>query len=345
MTTNTVRPMFPHTVDSTIMSAFRSCPQKFYRQYMQHWKPRSTSVHLVAGGAFASGIEAARDSFYVQGLGSSESEANGLRALIKHYGNYQAPASSAKSLDRMIGALEFYLSRYPLGADGAEPLTLAGEKRAIEYSFSEPLGVLHPVTGMPILYTGRSDMLARRAGGNYAYDEKTTSSLGDSWSRQWEMRSQFTGYSWAAARQGIHLAGTIVRGVSILKTKYETMEVSTYRSRIELARWEAQINRDLARMISLWESGHWDYNLDGACTEYGGCIFVKICKANDPDQWLPIEFTQKVWDPLERKEISIPEYEAKWGHDTGITVTPLVTLTEKESSSLFADLQRGTNAK
>src|ERR1700744_2495444 len=216
------RPMFPHTFDSTILSTLRSCPQKFLRQYVQHWKPLAQSVHLIAGGAFASGIEAARNVFYVAGGSAADAEAEGLAALIKHYGDFECPADSAKSLERMCGALEFYFHNYPLGADGANPITLASGRRGIEFSFAEPLDVLHPVSGDPILYTGRSDMIAERAGGVYVYDEKTTSSLGASWGRQWEMRSQFTGYGWAAAKQGIKTHGSIVRGVSILKTKYDT---------------------------------------------------------------------------------------------------------------------------
>jgi hypothetical protein len=64
----------------------------------------------------------------------------------------------------------------------------------------------------------------------------------------------------------------------------------------------------------MWEEGYWDYNLDGACTDYGGCSFVKVCKAKDPENWLPVYFAPKVWDPLLRKETSVAEYEASWGH-------------------------------
>ena len=275
ITTPSSRPMFPHTVDSTILATFRSCPQKFFRQYVEHWKPKATSVHLVAGGAFASGIEKARDSFYVQGLSAEDSEAIGLQALLTHYGDFECPSDSAKSPERMCGALEFYFQQYPLGADNANPITLAGGRRGIEFSFAEPLQVMHPVTGDPILYTGRSDMIAERAGGIYGYDEKTTSSLGATWGRQWEMRSQFTGYFWAAAQQGIKMNGFIVRGVSILKTKYDTLEVPTYRSDYEIIRWEAQVNRDLKRMIEMWKEGYWDYSLDAACVEYGSCPLLR----------------------------------------------------------------------
>lgn len=308
------RPHFPSTVDSTIMSTFRSCGQKAYLTYVEHWKSKNPSVHLVAGGAFAAGIEAARKAFYVQGLSAAESEGAGMVALLQSYGDFQCPSDSAKSLERMLGALEFYFAYYPLGADGANPITLDDGRRGIEFSFAEPIDVKHPVTGDPILYTGRSDMLAERAGGIYVYDEKTTSSLGLSWTKQWEMRSQFSGYEWAAGRQGIKTSGSIVRGVSILKTKYDTLEVSTYRSKYELERFESQLVRDVKRMVRAWEEGYWDYSLDGGCTEYGGCQLVQACKSSDPDSWLPVYFTQRVWDPLARRELTVEEHEAAWGY-------------------------------
>lgn len=308
------RPMFPHTVDSTMISSFRSCPQKMFQTYVNHWKPKSTSVHLVAGGAFAAGIEAARVAFYCEGASSEDAEAAGLIGLVTHYGDFVPPDGSAKTLERMCGAFEFYLSHYPLGADGANPITLASGKRGIEFSFAEPISINHPVSKDPILYTGRSDMLAERAGGVYVYDEKTTSSLGQQWANQWEMRSQFTGYEWAADRQGIKTAGSIIRGVSILKTKYDTLEVATYRTGYERNRFEDQLNRDVERMLRCWTEGYWDYSLDGGCTEYGGCSLIKVCKSSDPDSWLPTFFTQKVWDPLARKELSVEEHEANWGH-------------------------------
>lgn len=332
----TQRPMFPNTVDSTILSTFRSCPRKFLYQYVDHWKPIAQSVHLVAGGAFASGIEAARNSYYVEAKTSEEAEAAGLRGLISHYGSFECPADSAKSLERMCGALEFYFQQYPLGADGANPITLANGRRGIEFSFAEPLDVRHPVTGDPILYTGRSDMIAERAGGIYIYDEKTTSSLGASWGRQWEMRSQFTGYGWAALKQGIKTDGAIVRGISILKTKYDTLEIPTYRSMYELERWESQTVRDIKRMISMWEEGYWDFNLDGACNEYGGCSFTKVCKSSDPDTWLPAYFQQRVWDPLLRKETTVQEYEASWNH---IRTIPLIAVPAAHTDDDNAGLQ------
>lgn len=316
------RPMFPHAVDSTILAAFRSCPQKMFRTYMEHWKPRSESVHLVAGGAFAKGVEVARRAFYEGKIDDSDlrvptgdrelAEGYGINALMQHYGDYLPPADSPKSLERMCGALEFYFMHYPLGGDGTEPITLAGGARGIEFSFAEPLPITHPVTGDPILYTGRSDMIAEFAGGTYIFDEKTTSQLGASWSRQWEMRSQFTGYCWAAGQSGIKVDGAIVRGVSILKTKYDTQQAITYRSQMEIDRWLTQVVRDIERMKQMWADGWWDYNLDHACGEYGGCSLAQVCKSPDPYTWLNQYFEQRVWDPLAKRELTIQEWEALW---------------------------------
>lgn len=309
------RPMYPHTIDSTMLATFRSCPQKFFRQYVQHWKPKAESVHLVAGGAFAKGIEVARKAFFEEGASHLTAQSAGLKALIEHYGDFECPPDSAKSLYRTAGALEFYFEQYPFNQDDMDPVTFPDGRRGIEFSFAEPLPFSHPVTGDPILYTGRSDMVANFAGGVYVVDEKTTSSLGASWPRQWEMRAQFTGYLWALRQTGVEPAGAIVRGVSILKTKYDTMQAITYRSSYEIERWQEQTCRDLARMQRMWEEGWWDYALDHACAEYGGCSMTQVCKSSDPETWLPSYFEKRVWDPLLRKEMTVEEYEASWGHE------------------------------
>jgi len=311
------RPHFPTAIDSTTLGAFRSCPQKAFLQYMEHWKPSTESVHLVAGGAFAEGIEHARRAFYEQGLSAEESVGIGLSALINRYGDFECPPDSPKSLERTAGALEFYFDNYQLGHDAAVPVSFPNGKTGIEFSFACPLPVNHPISGEPLLYTGRSDMVAEAYGGLYIYDEKTTSSLGASWAKQWEMRSQFTGYCWAAKQFGLNPSGVVVRGVSILKTKYDTMQVMSYRAPHEIDRWLEQTCRDLERMIECWKEGYWDWNLDHACSEYGGCAFQTVCKSSDPEPWLKQYFVKRVWNPLLKVEQSEEEYNATMDQELG----------------------------
>lgn len=303
------RPPFPAVIDSTILGSFRSCPQKMFREYVQHWKPKAESVHLVAGGAYAKGLEEARRAYYEQGRSAIEAQAIGLQALMVAYGDFECPPDSAKSLERTAGALEFYFEKYPLDSDTAIPIQLATGGRGIEFSFAEPLEIAHPETGDPLIYAGRMDTVVNYAGGIFGEDDKTTSQLGASWPRQWDLRSQFTGYCWGAARAGIPLQGFLVRGVSILKTKYDTMEALTYRPQWQIDRWYEQTHMDLAAMIQCWERGYWDYRLDNACNEYGGCIFRQVCLSKDPEPWLEGGFERRVWNPVERREVILLKEE------------------------------------
>jgi len=296
------RPAFPAVIDATQIATMRSCMRKQYLQYMEHWKPMGESVHLVAGAAFARGLEVARQAFYEQGVDSETAIEAGVKALVVAYGNFETPEGSAKGVDRMVGALIFYFDNYPLATDAAKPLILPSGRHAIEFSFAQPLPFSHPITGDPVLYTGRSDMICTFADGVYIEDDKTASQLGASWSRQWDLRSQFTGYCWAAEQAGMEVNGVLVRGVSILKTKYDTLQAITYRSAWERARWLTQIVRDLERLQRCWEEGYYDYALDHACNEYGGCSFNQICKSPDPDSWLPMSFERRIWNPLTREE-------------------------------------------
>ena len=57
--------IFPHVISDSMMSSFRNCPMSFNLEYLQHWKSQMPNVHLHAGACFASGLEVARDAFYV----------------------------------------------------------------------------------------------------------------------------------------------------------------------------------------------------------------------------------------------------------------------------------------
>jgi hypothetical protein len=303
-----MRPPFPSVIDSTLRSAFTACPRKFFLEYVEHWKPRDQSVHLHAGGAYAHGLEHARLAFYRDGRSPEDAVAIGLEALMQFYGDFACPSDSAKSLPRMLGALEYYFNQYPLESDAATPVHITPTTIGVEFSFAEPLHeTRHPESGDPLLYCGRMDMVVDFAGARYGLDDKTTSSLGASWSKQWELRAQFTGYCWGAAQAGIPLAGFLVRGVSILKTRYDTQQALTYRPAWMIERWYEQLLRDTARMKECWETEHWDYALDEACMAYGGCPFRGVCLSREPDVWLRAGFQRRRWNPVTRAEELVGE--------------------------------------
>lgn len=311
--TSFLRPPFPVSVDSSMLKSAKGCGRKVQLEYFEHWKPANPSVHLHAGGAFAHGLEAARRAFYEQGKPHEESVGIGIEALLHFYGDFQCPDHIAKTPIRMAGALEFYFQNYNMGSDHAKPYEWAPGKRAIEFSFATPLPVMHPTSGEPLIYSGRSDMIVNMAGGLFIEDDKTASQLGASWQSQWDLRSQFTGYCWSAKQASLPVDGILVRGISILKTKYETQQVITYRRQWEIDRWLEQTIKTIEHLKVQWARGEFDYNLDEECNAYGGCLFRRVCMSQDPQPWLEGYYAQRVWNPLTHlEEPFTPEIKATW---------------------------------
>jgi hypothetical protein len=296
---------FPHLIDNTMRGDFLMCPKKFYWSFVRKLAPASPSIHLHAGGAFAAGLEAAKRSFYEKRNTEAEALRDGLAALLTSYGPIQLPPARTgdKSCENVIRAYDSYFQRYPLGRDYLKPHIAANGQAMLEFTFAIPTEVAHPQTGHPILYGGRADEIAEMESGGSKQlmiaDEKTTTSLGESWAAQWDLESQFTGYVRAALEFGIPVAGVVVRGVGLLKTKITHAEALIYRSQWVVDRWWRQLNKDLRRMVAAWETNDYDYALSkNACAAYGGCAFKMLTESPDPESYVPIHYRHREWDPL-----------------------------------------------
>lgn len=302
------RPPFPLVWDNTMRSTFVECPRKFLWEYAHHFKPRNESIHLHAGKAWASALETTRMAYYGDGISPKEAQAMGLQKLIEEYGDFPCPPQVAKSLDRMIEAFSYYWAAFPLETDPVQPYRGKNGQPMIEFDFALPLSdsLLHPETGEPIIYSGRADMIATYAGAVSIYDDKTTSQLGDSWAKQWNRRSQFTGYAWAARAFGIPATQIVIRGIAILKTMVKHAEAITVRTPHHVAEWHNQVVRDITRAKQCWEEGYFDVNLSEACSSFGGCLFQQPCMSNDPEPWLTGgNYSIRIWNPLTREEETV----------------------------------------
>lgn len=296
--------MFPELIDASLLASFKSCPELCRKAYIEHFKSKLPSVHLHAGGAFAAGMETARSAFYVAGLSPETSVEAGKTRLAEFYGDFACPADSAKTKDRMLGAFDFYFANYPLDHVIA-PILLPSGKRGIELSFAEPLPIANPDTGDPLIYVGRADAVLNFAAGRYITDEKTTTQLGASWSRQWDLRSQFIGYVWLCRRAGISVTGALIRGVSILKTKYETQQAIVNHPEWSTDRWYNEMLLWVQDLVTCYKTDKWRHNFDHACAEYGGCQFRLACASQDETPWLETHFERRAWNPLLRAETKL----------------------------------------
>lgn len=313
---------FPEVIDNTCRSSFRKCEKYWEYANINRIKPATTSIHLHAGAAFAKGIEMTRKAFYAEKRSAEESLAIGVEALIKAYGDFETHEDSPKSCERMVRGLISYFDNYQLEHDYIKPFfSPESNNYGIEFSFAIPIEradgspILHPDTGNPLLYAGRFDMLGEAdreqfpspagCGALFVCDEKTTSQLGDSWRKQWSLDSQFTGYCWAAKSFGFNVAGAVIRGISFLKNGNGHAEALIYRPEWQIARWHAELVRDVDRMIESYKSGGETTSMaldKGICGNYGGCAYGLLCESPNPDNWIPLHYAKNTWNPLHKEE-------------------------------------------
>ena len=57
-----MKPDFPLVWDNSMRSELVSCPRKFAWHYLDLWSSQYESIDLIAGKAFAAGLEVARRS-------------------------------------------------------------------------------------------------------------------------------------------------------------------------------------------------------------------------------------------------------------------------------------------
>lgn len=298
---------FPEVIDGSMRGDFVSCGTMFNLRSCHNLTSITPSIHLHAGGVFARGCEVFRKKYYSEGSPTKGDHeaclAEAILAMFIRWGDYTPTFTwegdlKNKGLDKLILALGLYFEEYSPASDHIQPLIRNGEPE-VEFSFAIPIpGVTHPDTGDPLLYAGRFDMIGVYQDARFNVDEKTTGQFGASWSQQWKMRAQFTGYTWAANEYGNKVVGTIVRGVRFTTKAIDFAECITYRPQWEIDRWLEQLIRDAKRMVQAYESGIFDYNLDSSCASYGGCQYRVLCESNQPERWVDGYFARRIWNPL-----------------------------------------------
>lgn len=323
-------PTFPTSLDSTMLSAYTDCPQKFFLEYCLKLAPSGVSPDLHAGGALAAGFEAARKGFYFENLSQEEATFAGLAAFTKYWGWYEPPEKHVKTYLNCAFALSEYFNKYPMKTDHARPIRLPDNRPAVEYTFALPTDVPHPETGEPILFSGRCDLVAslRDNGGAIAVvDEKTTKSISNTFFRKWSMRGQFYGYAKALQMTGLDVEYALIRGIGLQVSEIVFAEVLQPLTDFNIDKWWVATNQKIAEIAGRWKYMNarridvakelrlpasdpklieyqnkvshtpWTYAFGEACEGFSGCAFKKNCLSKNPHLYYD-DYDRRTWDPL-----------------------------------------------
>jgi hypothetical protein len=314
-----LKTFFPLVIDSTMLMEYDSCPMSFFRKYLQHLSKGQESTDLIAGRAFAKGLEVARKAYWNDGADPEEAISEGRDALWEDYGDHIS-SKPAKTVERMSTALELYFLEYPLGIDQVKPAKLEDGTYAIEYSFAHELPFQHPdIPDMNIIITGRADMLGEYAGKLWVVDEKTTgSAFTQDWGKQWDTRGQFSTYCYGLRRDNIQVAGAYIRGIYLGKTSIKFNECQSVRNEFQVQIWEHQMMLKVQQILDTYkawkESGEHPLKYffgawNESCNKYfRACQFQDLCRDKNSEMWLDSQFDQYIWLPHQQQRLPLAEF-------------------------------------
>lgn len=299
-----VTPILQHHIDSTMISSFRACPQKFWNEFVLGLRGE-TSIDLHAGAVFSATLERFYREIWISNADVPTALGRAYATFSDEWGDFIIRKEKhPKTPENMWAAVESYVATYPPRTDPCQPYFTSGVP-SFEFSFAIPLDFpgfpLHP-SGDPFIYVGRFDMFGKWNGRPAVRDEKTAQRLESNWAEKWDLRSQFLGYCWALQHNGISCNTAIVRGVIITTKEVRQVEAIKIYPQFLIDRWFEQLKRDLWRIRRAWDEQYFDYNLADSCTAYSGCSFVSLCSSPTPENWYS-SFSVKRWNPLDRNPV------------------------------------------
>lgn len=301
-------PSFPALIDSSMLTS-SSCPKKFFFQYCLNLAPYDISTHLHAGGVLADALRVTRMSYYHEKKDFKTAFLDGTRQFFLKWGEFEAPlggSGSAKFKDfiNVFAAFMSYFREYYPGSDYIQPYIKENGEPAVEFKFAIPLPIKHPVSGDPILYGGRSDLIGIYNSMQCIVDEKTTYAFSDNWSKPFQMRGQFIGYVWAAQQSGFDLNCAVARGIGIQQSAIKHCEAIMLYPQWQIDRWYVQMLKKVQNLINEFETWQSTNDLNSLsmsygneCSSFNGCEMMDLCTSENPENWYST-FQLRNWDPL-----------------------------------------------
>ena len=257
------------TIDFTSMSVWKSCPRRFFLEYVSGLvRKEDIKSHALTFG------EAAHKTIEMRYQGAAQQAAiNAGLAIINKTDLALIDSTEQHSPDFFSRLMNNYFLTYP--NDFLQPPI------AVEVSLVSPLTDR-------ISWSGKVDLITKYLDKPTIIDHKTTSKIDDRFAVQARLSDQFTGYIWLAQQAGYDIDVAMVNGLQTYNYKikpktgspYSFGRYSTYRSPEEIEEWKEETIRNVTRIIEDLESNRFATRKPHACTDFFSlCPFNNICGA------------------------------------------------------------------
>ena len=198
-------------IDNSSLERFTTCPRSAQYYICQKREGADERVALTFGKKVHELLET---RYQLLGHPVEEVSAAMHTRAQATFSDWSPPEGDFRTYDCATQLINAYLQTYPL-----EEFTLSSLPSgapAIEVPFAVPIGeidvnaevavrdgdqiVSRFIKTLPIVWTGRIDLIYESQGRTYLMDHKTTSMLGPQYFKEFELSHQVYGYTWAASR-------------------------------------------------------------------------------------------------------------------------------------------------
>lgn len=297
-------------VDSTMISTFRSCEEKYRKRIKDLLVSKSNNGALGSGLAFHEGGAAFREGLKKK-LSIEESYNIGLFKLRQGYakdmpvefvsGPCPDERRSLPNLERIFEAWCHFEA------------TQGFEYIYIEQSMGISLGSIERRdTIYDIIYAGIIDAVVRQQGCVFVDDIKTTTMpIGQAVKDSYRLSQQMMSYTVGMKEMlGRDIYGAMVSLVWFQKEAksgkgkplneyFHTVPITFTDDQLE--EWHVNTLRTINRILDCEETGEWQLDFGDSCKTYNGCTYKGICGATPKvrPQIIKMDFERMTWTPLE----------------------------------------------
>ena len=269
--------MTERTFDFTTLDTFQSCQEKYRKRMVQHLVPLTVAPPLEFGKA----IHMALETYY---KGKTMQEA--VATFKENYTREDDPKRTQLIGEQMLlDYAEVYKT---------EPFKVVD----VEIGFAVPLG--------DYIFTGRLDGLVEWDSQLWVLEHKTTSMLGMTYFKQFEMSMQIDGYIYAAEQfTGKRCAGVVVNAMQP-KTKTKKLEDHyardpITRSEFERSEFKREVPLLIKEILEKEASGTYIREKRSCFTYNYQCPYWDLCKYGEDKKMIERDFKIEKWMPYKQE--------------------------------------------
>lgn len=165
-----------------------------------------------------------------------------------------------------------------------------------------------PVRTVPVIWTGKIDLVITHNGEYWLADHKTSSMFGDSYFEAYKISSQFMGYKWALEEMlHVPVAGTLVNVLAIRKPTKTGKNCTYHRQymRVEdhmVPEWRSNTMHQISEFFANLQHGYFPMRTTACRTKWHrNCEYLGVCTLPPAQREMYLrtgDFQSVTWSPL-----------------------------------------------